>query len=406
MRRAVASAGLVAGRRGLCGVAPVLHFPKVVTASREEQVAKNTSAALDLLRAKLGDKPEAYQRKYSQGIADIQKEIEATLKACGTEAAPLEDGKELTSIQVIERVLRHGVLSYMKAEGTYDWESMEKWLVYTGTDSQEYNRLRREVEGKAKYAEYKATNTGSCVPNFNWEEEYAAATDREAVAEKRKRYDAVAASTFDRDEAAISAEMADYRKPSQDKLLDTLVEQLVMFKPFLAKQVIQAKLIERNADGQMTLARFVDWNPDARDVAEAEFEAQMSTVGLGQAYGVEEGYKRYADVRMRTKEEVLERMERKQQEMAASSAGGGSTGAADAKRAALMAEILKLQNRGAKDTEEKEEKEEEDPEAKEARLAAEKAAHEKEMERYQVSDSAVQAKGLIGLAFLSKAEAA
>lgn len=388
-----------AGRRCISGVAPVLHFPKTAAGCKE----KNTAAALEFIRAGMGEKPAPYTRKYTHGIAEIQKEVEDTLKSTGVEAPELQPGAELKTSDVVERVLRHGVLSYLKAEGTYDWDALEKWLVYTPTDAQEFSRLKREVEDKKKYADYKKDNKGALLPVFDWAAEYAEAIDREAVSEKRGRYDKIASQTFERDEAAIDAELAAYRKPKQDKLLDTLVDQLTLFKPFLAKQVIQAKLIERNAEHQLSFSRFADWNPDARDIAEAEHEAQPSGVATGEGYGVEETYKRYAEVRMRTTEEVLDRMDKVQAERAADSSGGSGSGSAvEVKRAALMAEIIKLQTRGARDEEETKGDEEgdEDVEAKEAAAAAAKAAKEKEMERFQVADAKIKEKGLIGLSFL------
>lgn len=387
------------GRRCISGVAPVLHFPKTAAGCKE----KNTAAALEFIRAGMGEKPAPYTRKYTHGIAEIQKEVEDTLKSTGVEAPELQPGAELKTSDVVERVLRHGVLSYLKAEGTYDWDALEKWLVYTPTDAQEFSRLKREVEDKQKYADYKKDNKGTLLPVFDWATEYAEAIDREVVSEKRGRYDKIASQTFERDEAAIDAELAAYRKPKQDKLLDTLVDQLTLFKPFLAKQVIQAKLIERNAEHQLSFSRFADWNPDARDIAEAEHEAQPSGVATGEGYGVEETYKRYAEVRMRTTEEVLDRMDKVQAERAADSSGGSGSGSAvEVKRAALMAEIIKLQTRGARDEEETKGDEEgdEDVEAKEAAAAAAKAAKEKEMERFQVADAKIKEKGLIGLSFL------
>jgi len=392
-----------AGRRCISGVAPVLHFPKTAAGSKE----KNTAAALEFIRAGMGEKAEPYTRKYTHGIVEIQKEVEDTLKSTGAEAPALQPGAELKTSDVVERVLRHGVLSYLKAEGTYDWDALEKWLVYTPTDSQEFSRLKRAVDDKMKYADYKKDNKGTLVPGFDWAGEYAEAIDREVVSEKRGRYDKIASQTFERDEAAIDAELAAYRKPKQDELLDTLVDQLTMFKPFLAKQVIQAKLIERNAEHQLSFSRFADWNPDARDIAEAEHEAQPSGVATGEGYGAEESYKRYAEVRMRTTEDVLDRMDKVQAERLSDSSSGGGGSAVEVKRAALMADIIKMQTRGARDDDDNkgEEDGDEDVEAKEAAAAAAKAAQEKEMERYQVADAQIKEKGLIGLKFLD-AEAA
>jgi len=405
MRRAVSSStprSAATAKRTITGVAPVLHFPK------QEKIggsAENTAVALEILRLRLGEKPAPHSRKYSQGIDEIQELIESTLASCG-KSGELKDGQAVAPMQVIERVLRHGVWSYRKNEGSTNYGEMGKWLVYTAKDSSSFSKMQREAEADAKYALYKKENPGACLPSFDWAAEYGAATDREIASEKRKRYDRVAATDYSRDENAIAAEKAAYKQPEQDKLLDKLIEQTMQFKPFLAKQVIQAKLIERHQDQQLTYARFVDWNPDARDIADLEVDCQVKTTAkpldLDQYYW-EETHKRYADTRMRTKEEVLERMDRAQAE---DSSGGGAAGSGDAARAALIAEIVKLQTRGVSAEEETPEgATEEDQEAKAAKKAAKEEALRAEEAKFQVSSDAVGAKGLLGLEFLNQKEA-
>ena len=115
-----------------------------------------------------------------------QAEIDAVLASCGSDEAPLEEGAEVTQMQVIERVLRHGLCSYQKNEGTCSVADMEKWLVYTAQDQMELNKLKRDTELQAKYANF-GTDSAATVPQFNWAAEYSAAVDREVVAEKRLR---------------------------------------------------------------------------------------------------------------------------------------------------------------------------------------------------------------------------
>ncbi|KAJ9456942.1 hypothetical protein DIPPA_22291 [Diplonema papillatum] len=295
--------------RAITGVAPVLHFP--AAAKNKDQVSLNTAKALEMIKAQLGAKPEPYTRKFDTPFAQIKSEVETILKSCGSKEEPLQDGKELTQMQVIERVLRHGICSYEKDEGACSFEDMQKWLVYTPSDLMEFNKLKREKEVAEKYEQFKASNTEPVLPKFDWAAEYEAVLDREIVSEKRHRYDQVAATSFERDEAAIEAELKAYKKPVMDESLDRLIEQVQLFKPFLAKKVIQAKLIERNMDGQLTFSRFADWNPDARDISELHTEAQLARPGSIEEplTSFDETSKRYAEVRMKTKEEVLETMQ-------------------------------------------------------------------------------------------------
>eukprot|EP00754_Rhynchopus_humris_P027604 Rhum_TRINITY_DN15097_c2_g1::Rhum_TRINITY_DN15097_c2_g1_i1::g.133195::m.133195 len=390
--------------RAISGVAPVLHFP--ASAPEGNSKADNTTKALEMIRAQLGEKPAAYTRKYDVSFEEIKAEIDSVLASCGSDEAPLEEGAEVTQMQVIERVLRHGLCSYQKNEGTCSVEDMEKWLVYTAQDQMELNKLKRDAELQAKYANF-GSDAAASVPQFNWAAEYSAAVDREVVAEKRLRYERVAATSFARDEEAIEAELQEYKGPVQAQALDTLVEQLNLFKPFLAKQVVQAKLIETNAEGQLTYSRFSDFNPDARDLADLHASATIHTPGSAEDYlPLDEADKRYADVRMKTKEEVISAMEAAQSAASSSSSGGGGAmGADDARRAKLIADLARLQARGG-DVAESKEVAGMSEEEKEAAAEAARVAHQKEMEKYKVGDSVVASKGLLGLNFLKEAASA
>eukprot|EP01060_Flectonema_neradi_P024594 TRINITY_DN3351_c0_g2_i1.p1 TRINITY_DN3351_c0_g2~~TRINITY_DN3351_c0_g2_i1.p1 ORF type:complete len:408 (+),score=116.43 TRINITY_DN3351_c0_g2_i1:56-1279(+) len=384
--------------RTISGVAPVIYFPS--TKACPDQVATNTKKVIDTIRAQLGEKPAPYTRKYATDFKHIKGEVDAILGSCGSDEAPLQDGKEITQMQVIERVLRHGICSYEMNEGNCSPADMEKWLLYTATDSQEFSKLQREAEEKKSYDAFKASNPETTLPEFDWAAEYANAVDREVVAEKRLRYEKVAATTFARDEAAIKAELEAYKRPAQDKLLDNLIDQINTFKPFLAKQVIQAKLIERNIDGQLTFSRFADWNPDARDAAEVLAETRLAIPDDVEPLPVDETVKRYADVRMKTKEEIIEKMDSVQQaEMAASGGGGSSMSGGDARRAALMQEIMRLQA-GASSKDDSSSEKKETKEEKAAREEAARLAHEKEMARFNVPESVVLQQGVLGLEFM------
>eukprot|EP01061_Rhynchopus_euleeides_P043015 TRINITY_DN7506_c0_g1_i1.p2 TRINITY_DN7506_c0_g1~~TRINITY_DN7506_c0_g1_i1.p2 ORF type:complete len:422 (+),score=176.47 TRINITY_DN7506_c0_g1_i1:53-1267(+) len=388
--------------RTIAGVAPVLHFPSATPAADQKSV--NTKKALEVLRAQLGEKPAAYTRKYSATYEQIKGEIDSVLANCGSEEAPLEDGKEVTQMQVIERVLRHGLVQYAKNEGTASYADIEKWLVYTAQDQMEFNKLKRDAELQEKLKAFRGSSQ-TTIPKFDWATEYSNAIDRETVAEKRKRYDQIAGTTFERDEDAIDAELKSYKEPVQAEALDRLVDQLKMFKPFLAKQVVQAKLIERNAEGQLSYSRFADFNPDARDLAELEVWTDLVIPSETNPLPLDETTKRYADVRMKTKEEVVSTMEGVQQAASSGSAGAssGAVGADDARRAKLLADIQRLQTRASSDSDDTESGDKAmTEEEKEAAAEAARVERQKEMERYHVSDSVVQSKGLLGLNFVGK----
>lgn len=392
--------------RSIAGVAPMLHFPSATPNPEQKRI--NTANALEMLRAQLGEKPEAYTRKYDTPFAQVKEEIVSVLASTGSKGAPLEDGKELTQLQVIERVLRHGLVSYEKNEGTASNEDIEQWLVYTAADQMEFNKMKRDAELNERYTAFKAASPANVQPECNWADEYARTLDREIVSEKRLRYDQIAATDFSKDEGAISAELVQYKQPVQDKALDTLIDQVNIFKPFLAKQVIQAKLIERNMDGQLSYSKFADWNPDARDNTDLACETYMMKPGtVDEGLNFEEANKRYADVRMKTKEEVLEKMDVTQQSaMASTASSGGAMGADDARRAQLLAEIVKLQSRASTtsdDTKAEEGEAELSKEEKEAAIEAARLAQEKEAEKYRVGDEVVKSKGLLGLDFLASA---
>ena len=218
----------------------------------------------------------------------------------------------------------------------------------------------------------------------------------------------MAATNFDRDEAAIEAELELYKRPQQEATLDRLVEQIILFKPFLAKEVVNAKLIERNADGQLSFSRFADYNPDARDVAEVEAATIHMAPGDAEDFvSAGETDKRYSNVRMKTKEEIVATMEGVQQANSSSvgAATGGGNSADEARRAKMLAEIVRLQSRSSGDASTVDASGETiTAEEREAEAERERIAFEKEMEKYKVSDSVVDQKGLLGLTFMGKME--
>ena len=233
--------------------------------------------------------------------------------------------------------------SYLKDEGKYDFDEMSKWLVYTDADEQRLSLLKRQVEMKEKYAAFKAkkANPGApALPTFNWAEEYSKTADRELVAEKRVRYDQLAANTAERDEAAIEALLASYRKPAQDERLDKIVDMLERFKPILAREAIIQRLTIKHLEGQLGVWRYMDWMPEVRDRAELEADNYCHQ------WWLECEEKRLLKIRLRSKNEVKEVMERKQAELLSaqqSSAPAAAGGKDDSARQKLLQEVLALQ---------------------------------------------------------------
>ena len=357
LRRYIAPLSIASGARGIVGVAPVLHFaaaePKV---PKDEQIKKNTAIALYLIKKFKGPVPAPYTRRHTQTFEQVEKEVEALVGGAEKMRRKVNDDQPMDKVTLIERCLRHGVWSYLKDEGKFNFAQMEKWLVYTPADESRLISLRRDAELKEKYAAFKkkrqeSGTTGISTPAFEWKAEYAASNDREVVVEKRMRYDALAINTTDRDEAAVDAVLEQYRRPKQQQRLDALVVMLESFKPVIAREAIMQRLTIKHLEGQLGVWRYLDWNPEVRDRAELE------TDNYCQQWWMEFEEKRLAQVRLRSKNEVKDVMEKSQAAIAAASssttksvAKGGSEQAA---RDKLMQEILRLQSRiGKKDDDE------------------------------------------------------
>ena len=348
LRNASSAAVRAAGVRSIVGVAPVLHLaPAKPTLSKEEQIKKNTNIALDMIRRFKGEAPKPYTRKTTKSFEDIQKEVEVLLGGAEKMRKKLSDDQPMDKLTVMERCLKHAVFSYLKDEGKYDFAEMQKWLVYTEADESRMGLLRREADKKAKYAAFKqkrAESGGSdaCLPAFDWAAEYSKAIDREVVAEKRYRYDVMAANTTQRDEAAIEAQLASYRKPVQEERLDKIVEMLERFKPILAREAIIQRLTIKHLEGQLGVWRYMDWMPDVRDRAELEADNYCHH------WWAECEEKRLLQVRLRSKKEVKDVMDKKQAELFAAqrsttAAGAAGAGKDDSARQKLLAEVLALQ---------------------------------------------------------------
>ena len=250
----------------------------------------------------------------------------------------------MDKLSVMERCLRHGVWSYLKDEGKTDFAAMEQWLVYTSQDESRLQLLKREGELKAKYATFNARRAESgepaaCLPLFNWANEYANTNDRELVAEKRFRYEAVAANTTARNEAEVDALLQQYRAPKQDQRLDALIDMLERFKPVLAREAIMQRLTIKHLEGQLGVWRYMDWNPEVRDRAELEADNYC------QQWWSEFEEKRMMAVRMRSKNEVKEVMEKTQASLVTASTSAAPAKGGDSARAKLLAEVIRLQQR-------------------------------------------------------------
>lgn len=256
----------------------------------------------------------------------------------------------MDKLTLIERVLKHAYWSYQKDQGNFNWEEIEKWVVYTPGDVQKFAALKREVELKAKYQSFVQARKAAGGPNvslpaMNLDKEYAAAIDREVLVEKRARYDALAVNTTERDESAVTALMNEYSKPAQDKRLDNLVDLLEKFKPVLAREAITQRLTVKHLQGQLSFARWMDWNPEVRDRCELEVE------NLNNEYIEINEEARVSRIRLRTVNEVKGVMEKAQ--ITEQAAAGASAGAQVAKKGGkdtsardkLLREIIALQSR-------------------------------------------------------------
>jgi hypothetical protein len=362
MMRSFASRGLTAPAfaRGIAGAAPVLYFPPTQSKlPRDQQIAKNTEVALDLIKRFKGPIPAPYTRRHNLTIEAIEKEIEALLGGAA-KFRPKNAGEDtpMDKLTLMERCLRHALWSYHKTEGSYNFAEMEKWLVYTPTDVSKMTQLKREAEVKQKYVAFKARRAQEgapevSLPTFNLAKEYKANIDREVLVEKRLRYDTLAINTTERDEAKIEALLKQYRKPQQDQRLDALVDLLEKFKPVLAREAIMQRLTIKHLEGQLGIWRYLDWNPEVRDRAEVEVDVGAG----GQQWWSPYEEARIVNIRLRSVSEVKAVMEKTQAAKAASTATtsvASGKGKDNAAREKLLQEVLRLQSRiGKKDDDEK-----------------------------------------------------
>lgn len=350
MRRVSVPCGFVAGARAISGRAPVLHFPKLTPKlPRDQQVAKNTSVALSLVKAFKGPIPAPYTRNSTQTAEQLEKEIEQLLGGAEKLRKKTSDNQPMDKLSLMERCLRHALWSYHKEEGKMDFAAIEKWCVYTPRDQTQFNLLKRQSEVKVLYAAFKARRAAAGLPDaplpkVNWGQEYATAVDRELVAEKRIRYDALAVNTTDRDEAKVASLYAEYRRPLQEKRLDELAALLEKFKPVLAREAIMQRLTIKHLEGQLGVWRYLDWNPEVRDRAELECDIMQWW-----HWSVWEE-RRFASVRLRSKEEVADIMDKAQTKrmLEIEAANPIKTTAVDGGNAArdkLLKEVLALQAR-------------------------------------------------------------
>jgi len=335
--------------RGIAGAAPVLYFPATEPKVAEaQQIAENTTKALGMVRAFKGALPEAYTRRHETTFEEVQKDIEVVLGGAAKIRKAADNDAPMDKLSLIERVLKHAYWSYQKDNGTYNWEEIEKWVVYTPGDVSKFAQMRREIDLKAKYQNFaqqrKAAGGPSVtIPAFDLKAEYGAAIDREVLVEKRFRYDTLAANTTERDEAAVTALLNEYAKPAQDKRLDNLVDLLEKFKPVLAREAITQRLTVKHLQGQLSFARWMDWNPEVRDRCELEVE------NLNNEYIEVNEEARVSRIRLRTVNEVKGVMEKAQVSETIKAGSGGATGKKGGKdtsaRDKLLREIIALQSR-------------------------------------------------------------
>lgn len=336
--------------RSIIGVAPVLHFPSTTpTLSRDQQVKKNTKIALDLIKRFKGPMPAAYTRKTTATIEQVEKEIETLLGGAEKLRKHSTDDQPMDKLTLMERCLRHGLWSYHKDEGKLNFEQLRKWIVYTPTDETSFARLAREQELKEKYEAFRkrraeAGQPDAPLPKVNWAQEYRNAVDREVVAEKRFRYDQLAINTTDRDEAQVNALLKQYRKPTQDKRVDDLVNLLESFKPVLAREAIMQRLTIKHLEAQLGIQRYMDWCPEVRD--RAELEADVN----GLQWWTPGEDRRYVNVRLRSKNEVRDIMDKAQvakaaEREAANPSSSKNLAGTDGARDKLLKEVLALQAR-------------------------------------------------------------
>lgn len=335
------------GKRLVTSAAPVLYFPVSSTprVSEEEQIKRNTSIAIDMIRRFKGPVPPPYTRKTQATIEDLHKEIESLLGGAEKLRKNVSEDQPMDKLGLMERCLRHSLYSYYKDQGSQDFAEMSKWLVYTPEDEVKMTQLKRQTEAKSKVAAFRQKRKeeglpSSLLPACDWESEYGAVIDRELINEKRLRYDTLAEGTLERDESQIEAVLEEYRKPIQDKRLDDLAELLERFKPVLAREAILQRLTIKHLEGQLGIWRYMDWCPEVRDRAELEVDVN------GWQWWSSSEERRLLPVRLRSAKEVREIMEKTQAEKASESeVGSGSSGSSDSDRDRLLKEVLALQAR-------------------------------------------------------------
>ena len=340
----------------MVGVAPVLYFPSAAAPNlpRQQQIVKNTNVAIEYIRHVKGSTPPPYTRKYTQTIEDIEKEVDMLVGGAEKLRKPIQDHQAMDRLTLMERCLRHGIWSYHKARGCTDWAAMDKWLVYTANDGIHLSNLKLANDLKNAAQEERKRRMSrnepeACLPVLDWEKEYATAFDREIVVEKRLRYATLASHTTSRDEAEVAKFVYSYRESEQNKRLDDLVELLEKFKPILAREAIMQRLAVKHLEGQLAIHRYLDWNPDVRDRAEVEADNAC----LPWEYANEE--KRFASVRLRSKNEISALMAATQAQALASKAQeqtaavrSGKANSIQQARDKLLQEILQLQARVTK----------------------------------------------------------
>lgn len=346
MLRKASAAVCPMGARSIVGAAPVLHLARAeATESRDAQIKKNTNIAVEMIKRFKGPLPAPYTRRHTKSFADVQKDVETLLGGASKMRRVVTDDQPMDKLSVMERCLRHAMWNYLKDEGNREFAEMEKWIVYTGSDETRLAQLKRQADLKDKYKAFKAKRAEkggpqNFAPAFNWAEEYNNTLNRELVAEKRHRYDVVAANTTERNEGEIETLLGAYRKPQQERRLDELVDMLERFKPMLAREAIMQRLTVKHLEGQLGVWRYMDWMPEVRDRAELEAD------NYAQQWWLEWEEKRLLGIKLRSKNEVREVMEKKQMELAAKETKVVATGSKDnSARQKLLQEVIALQQR-------------------------------------------------------------
>lgn len=335
------------GKRCVTSVAPVLYFPvsSTLPVSEAEQIKRNTSIAIEMIRRFKGPVPPPYTRKTEATVEELHKEIESLLGSAQKLRKEVSEDQPMDKLGLMERCLRHSLYSYYKDQGSQEFTEMTKWLVYTPEDEAKMNQLKRVRESKAKVAMLRRKRReeglpSSLIPCCDWETEYGSVIDRELINEKRLRYDGLAERTLERDEDQIEAVMDEYRQPIQAKRLDELAESLERFKPVLAREAILQRLTIKHLEGQLGIWRYMDWCPEVRDRAELEVDVN------GWQWWCTSEERRLLPVRLRSAKEVREIMEKTQAEKAKeSNVVSGASGSSDSDRDRLLKEVLALQAR-------------------------------------------------------------